>query len=271
MRVALHGHAIRFDRPSLTLPVSLTGTHCALNCKHCGGHYLRHMHAIDDPRASEMKSCLISGGCDPHGRVPVESQLTAVAQLHTHLRLNWHVGMIAEDTMRAIAPYVDVVSFDVVGDAETTREVYGLDLDLEDYLIELAMLQRYARVVPHVTIGLRGGRLSGEDCALDALAAAPLDALILNVLIPTPGTSYAECSPPPLEQVARLFVKTRLLMPTARLVLGCMRPLGQYRQALDALAVRAGLNGIVNPTQRAQRVAAELGLQVTWGQECCAF
>ena len=42
-------------------------------------------------------------------------------------RLNWHVGLIDEPTPAAIAPYVDVISFDVVGDRQTIREVYGLD------------------------------------------------------------------------------------------------------------------------------------------------
>jgi len=44
-----------------------------------------------------------------------------------------------------------------------------------------------------------------------------------------------------------------------------------YGQALDELAVRAGLNGIVSPARAAERAAAELGLEVTWGEECCAL
>jgi len=270
-RLERHGRLIRFDRPIRTLPVSLTGTHCGLDCAHCGGHYLEHMHPIWDLNAEGATSCLISGGCDAQGRVPVTSHLDTVRKLHEHLRLNWHVGMIDEETLRSIMPCVDVISFDIVGDAETAREVYGLDVNLDDYISMLAMLRRYARVVPHLTIGLRGGKISGEVRALDALAALDLDALILNILIPTVGTRYAECPPPSIDEVGRLFVMARLALPQARLTLGCMRPHGEYRQTVDELAVRAGLNGIVNPTQRGIHKATDLGLEISWGEECCAL
>jgi hypothetical protein len=270
-RLAQRGNQVRFDRPTHTLPVSLTGTHCGLNCAHCGGYYLQHMHPIIDAQAENITSCLISGGCDAQGRVPVTGHLNEIATLHGRLRLNWHVGMIGEEELRLIAPFVDVISFDIVGDAETVREVYGLEHALGDYVDQLCVLQRYARVVPHLTIGLRGGQFSGEECALQALSRLELDALILNILIPTPGTRYASCTPPPVDQVARLFAQARLAMPGVRLVLGCMRPHGTYRQTVDELALRAGLDGIVNPTQRALRVAASLGLDIVWGNECCAL
>jgi uncharacterized radical SAM superfamily protein len=270
-RLQHHGRAIRFYRPTHTLPVSLTGAHCGLNCAHCGGFYLQHMHPIEHASTANVRSCLISGGCDAQGRVPVTAHLAQVAALHATLRMNWHVGMIDEDTMAQIAPHVDVISFDVVGDAETSREVYGLDVSLSDYVDKLVMLRRYARVVPHVTLGLRGGHLSGEYQALDALAKLQVETLILNILIPTPGTRYAECSPPTLKEVEQLFATARLAMPESRLILGCMRPRGDYGQAVDELAARVGMNGIVNPTQRALRTATDLGLSIEWGDECCAL
>ena len=173
--------------------------------------------------------------------------------------------------MRVIAPYVDVISFDVVGDAETAREVYGLDVTLDDYVRTLEMLRRHVRVVPHLTIGLRGGRLSGERAALRALQSQGLEALVLIILIPTPGTAYAGCAPPAVDQVAEIFVEARTMLPECRLILGCMRPHGRYRQAVDELAVRAGFNGIVNPARVAERTAGELGLEIAWGDECCAL
>ena len=173
--------------------------------------------------------------------------------------------------MRTIAPLVDVISFDLVGDAETAREVYGLDLTLDDYVKTLEMLRRYVPVVPHITIGLRGGRLCGERAALEAMQRQRPDVLVFIILIPTEGTAYATCAPPPLPQVAELLLDARLLLPETRLHLGCMRPHGAYRQAVDELAVRAGVNGIVNPSRRAVRRAAELGLRATWRDECCAL
>lgn len=272
IRCAHHPATIRFDRPTNTLPISLTGDACALKCAHCGGHYLHHMRPIWDASIDGAASYLISGGCDSRGRIPLVNHLEHIARLRAGHRLNWHVGLVDdEETLRQIAPYVDVISFDIVGDAETVREVYGLDLGLDDYMRTLALLRRYASVVPHITIGLRGGKPSGEHAALRALQSQGIEALILLILIPTPGTAYANCAPPDLADVADLFLEARILLPTTRLFLGCMRPVGAYRRAADELAVRAGFNGVVNPTRPAEDAAHELGLEIIWGNECCAL
>lgn len=266
-----HPPSIHFDRPIRTLPISLTGKHCVQQCAHCNGVYLKHMKPIWDANPDGASSCLISGGCDAQGRVPVAQHLDAVAALRPGRRLNWHVGMIDEAEIRAIERLVDVISFDVVGDVETVREVYGLEYTLDDYMATYDLLARHARVVPHVTIGLRGGHLSGERAALEALRARQPDRLVLIILIPTRGTAYADCAPPSLAEVTDLFIETRVSMPDCDLRLGCMRPYGSYRQAVDRLAVLAGLNGIVNPTRQAVVLAEERGLTIDRGDECCAF
>lgn len=270
-RCRYHPPTIHFDRPSRTLPVSVTGPRCALQCAHCGGHYLRHMRPIEAVEPDGATSLLISGGCDPAGRVPVMEHLEAVRRLGVGRRLNWHLGLIDEETMRAVAPLADVVSFDLVGDAETAREVYGLDVGLDDYMAALRMMRRHARVVPHITIGLRRGRLSGELAAVSALAAEGVEALVFIILIPTEGTAFAGCTPPAVEDVADVLLEARLRLPAARLALGCMRPHGPYRQVVDEVAVHAGLNGIVNPAWAAEGLAEALGLTITWGDECCGL
>jgi uncharacterized radical SAM superfamily protein len=230
------------------------------------------MHTLGQAIPSPARSALISGGCDSAGRVPVASQFAQIAALRANgRRLNWHVGLIDEDTIRSIAPMVDLVSFDIVGDAATAREVYGLDFELSDYLRTFDMLRQHVQVVPHITIGLRGGSLSGEEEALSALAERQVEHLVLLVLIPTPGTVYEQCLPPDLVDIASIFIKSRLALPQSMLYLGCMRPQGTYRQACDELAVRAGINVVVNPLRATVTLAQELGLQVTWGDECCAL
>ena len=271
VRVTYHPPILRLDRPTNTLPISLTGAACALNCAHCGGYYLRHMHPIGDVNADGAKSCLISGGCDLQGRVPVTQHLEQIARLHQGRRLNWHVGFINEQDLVSIAPFVDIVSFDLVGDGDTAREVYGLDLTLDDYMRTLAMLRRHVSVVPHLTIGLRGGKLSGERNALKALQAMGIETLVFIILIPTEGTAFADCAPPSLPDVAGLLLDARIMLPETRIYLGCMRPHGDYRRAVDELAVRAGVNAIVNPARSAQDTAREMGLKTIEGDECCAF
>jgi hypothetical protein len=41
-RIELSGNNILFFKEPFT-PISLTGTRCSLDCKHCNSHYMRHM------------------------------------------------------------------------------------------------------------------------------------------------------------------------------------------------------------------------------------
>jgi hypothetical protein len=216
-------------------------------------------------------SCLISGGCDPSGRVPVLAHLERVREWRQGRTMNWHVGFVSEGEMERIAPLVDVVSFDFVGDEETIREVYGLDHTVDEYVRTYQLLRRYAKTLPHVTIGLRGGELGHELPAMDRLQALGVDGLVLLVFIPTPGTRYAERQPPSPAVVADLLAEARLRFPDVPIYLGCMRPKGSYRNELDPLAVRAGLNVVVSPSRPARDLAAELGLAGRQTRECCVL
>ncbi|MGQ9600696.1 MAG: radical SAM protein [Anaerolineae bacterium] len=262
---------ITWSYPLDTAVLSLTGRQCALRCAHCGGYYLKGMQPIWEAEPDRSTSCLISGGCDLSGRVPVLAHLERVRAWRPGRTLNWHVGFISEAEMQAIAPLVDVVSFDFVGDNETIHEVYGLDRTVEDYVETYRLLRRYARTLPHVTIGLRGGTLGHERPALDRLQELGVDGLVFLVFIPTPGTPYAERSPPLPETVAELLTEARVRFPTVPLYLGCMRPKGHYRDLLDPLAVQAGMNVVVSPSRPAQQLAVQLGLAARPIRECCVL
>jgi uncharacterized radical SAM superfamily protein len=215
-------------------------------------------------------SCLISGGCDLSGKVPVTRDLAKVEALRSGRVMNWHVGLIERDEAEAIAPYVDVISFDFVGDDETIKEVYGLERRVEEYVKSYELLRGYFPLIPHITVGLKGGEIAGEYRALEILEGLRLEGLILIVFTPTPGTRYADREPPELKEVIALIAEARLRFPTAPLYLGCMRPRGGYRHLLDPWALRAGVNGIVSPASEAVVLAEELGLKVIRREECCA-
>lgn len=262
------------DNPHHTRALSLTGEACALDCAHCGGHYLKAMVPVaglnpDDPRLSPARSLLVSGGCDRQGRVPVRRHLETMRALRPGRRLNWHVGLIDPGDLDQIIDLVDAVSFDLVGDDETIAEVYGIDATVQDYRTVYRHLRDRVPVVPHITVGLRGGQIAGERAALHILQEEGADAIVFIVFIPTPGTAYADRSPPPVPEVARILAESRLAFPNIPLLLGCMRPAGPYRQALDPLAVRAGVNRIVKPHPDALALARERGLRIERGEECC--
>lgn len=263
--------SIRFCRPSATLAVTVTGKVCGLRCAHCSGHYLSGMRSLDDPAVARAKSLLISGGCDAEGRVPVLPQLARISAVGAGKRLNWHVGLIDEETMQAIQPHVHVISFDFPGSDRTIHHVYGLERTVADYVATYRMLRRYATVVPHITAGVYGGQMDGEREALRLLRDLGAEALVFIVFIPTVGTRFAGCKPPAVEEVADLLAEARLLLPDTPIHLGCMRPVGDYRDRLDPIAVGVGVNKIVNPARTAVQAAHELGLAVEWGDECCVL
>ncbi len=273
-RNAAFGAGVEWVSPFRTAVLSVTGARCSLACAHCGGRYLEHMLPIDRWReidGSRVTSCLVSGGCDPGGRVPVADRLDVVGELASRWRLNLHLGVVGEEEVASLAGLSPVVSFDLVVDDATIREVYGLDLPGQKLLATYEMLRRYVRVVPHICIGLRGGVVSGELEALRALAACGADAIIFIVFTPTAGTRYASCNPPEPEAAAGVIAAARAMFPSTPLYLGCMRPRGEYRDRLDSLALRAGVNRIVSPSRKAIDSAEALGLVATWKEECCAL
>lgn len=269
---------ITFSRPAGTLPISLTGQLCPLNCSHCNGHYLRHMASLDEvlagatARVQRASSFLVSGGCvAATGRVPFVEHLPELAWLHRIARLNFHVGLVDDAEAAALAGLADAVSFDVVGDDTTIREVLHLDRRVADYEASLAALRKHVRVVPHVLAGLHAGRLVGERRAVDIAAEQGCSELVIIALIATPGTDFADVAPPEPAEVADLLVYARRRMPRARLGLGCMRPAGAYRSVLDPLAVRAGVQTIVQPSPAAVSEARRLGLAIRTTSECCVL
>ncbi|MBO8168411.1 MAG: radical SAM protein [Thermoanaerobacteraceae bacterium] len=270
--------SIQFNYPTGTKVLSVTGSHCSLNCAHCGGHYLKNMtplqHISADCQAGNLHdctSCLISGGCDSHGKVPLASNWELLKKLKATKRMNLHVGLVSEEEAKKLPEVCDVVSFDMVGDDETIREVYGLDKSASDYRKSYNILRKYVKVLPHICIGLRGGKISGEYRVLEMLAEDGADGLVFIVFSPTKNTRYAAKEPPPLEEVVKVFATARRMFPHIPIHLGCMRPKGRYREKLDVLAVRCGVNKIVVPTKKAVETAKNLGLKISYGEECCVL
>lgn len=261
--------------PKDTETISVTGKNCALKCAHCGGHYLSKMTPLEKMITTfcfKGKSALISGGCDKSGKVnfmPNLDKLKIIKGLH---RYNFHVGLLNEEEIKAIVSLADVVSFDFLGANSTIKNTMKLDKTVEDYLACFRLLKKYCKhVVPHICVGLEGGKIVGEYKALELLAKENVKELVFIVLIPTKGTEYENVSPPEVNEVIELIKKARELMPNASLILGCMRPGGSYRRELDLKAVEIGINGIVNPTKEALEKVKELNLTLVESRECCVL
>jgi uncharacterized radical SAM superfamily protein len=270
--------------PNAFPSISITGSSCSLKCKHCNGKVLDTMVPALTPEelfdvCAKLKNdgavgCLISGGCLPDGSVPIGKFVDAIAQIKKKLGLTviTHTGVIDFSTAKRLkAAGVDAALIDVIGSDETIREVYRLDVSVEDYDRSLrAFHQVGIPFVPHVLVGLHYGELKGELEALKTISGYSPSAVIIIAFMPIRGTPMEKVIPPEPEDIARILVSARLLMPETPLVLGCMRPKGKHRISTDLLAVRAGVDAIAFPVKEAIRLAESMNLETSFSPLCCS-
>jgi uncharacterized radical SAM superfamily protein len=267
------------------LPISVTGTACALQCDHCKTHVLEGMVTLQRDtdlfatakrlQASGTEGILVSGGSNRTGGVPLLPHVNAMRRVRDELgmRVIVHSGVVSPRLAEGLVEAgVDGVMLDIIGADETIREVYHLDLTADDFERSLALLaERGLRIIPHIVLGLHYARLLGEWRALDMIRRYPVSTLILVVLTPLVGTPMAHLTPPPLEEVIEFFATARHAMPDTKVNLGCGRPMGKMKQEMDRAAIDHGLNGIAYPADGAIEYARERGLEPALYEYCCSL
>ena len=243
--------------------LSLTGGRCELMCDHCRGSLLAPMIAADSPellvaRCRELEreghpGVLVSGGCDADGCLPWERFLPAIRRVKatTRLHVSVHAGFIhRRDALGLKAAGVDQALVDLVGDDDTLRRVCHVPFGVERVAAALEALHAAGiPVVPHIVCGLDGGRMVGEERALDLVARFRLEQLVVLSFMGLPGTpaaagraaaprggGRADCARPAAG--ARSHDQPRLRAPR-----GASR--------LDVLAVDAGVNRMALPSEEA--------------------
>jgi lipoyl synthase len=289
---------IRFYAPSFTYyktkhfcssitdfpTVSVTGTSCALNCKHCGGKVLETMHPALLPdelfdlcvklKEDGAKGCLISGGCLPDGSVPLDIFIPTLGRIKRELELTIfvHTGIVNQKTAEALkSARVDAVLIDVIGSAETIKKILNLNVTMKDYADSLKALSKSGlSFVPHVIVGLNEGKLDGEIEALKMIYPFNPSALVIIALMPIHGSAMAKTTPPNQFDIAKVTAAARLMFPKTPLVLGCMRPKGVLRRETDVLALKAGVDAIAFPTEEAIIYTKEKGWLSSFSSNCCA-
>jgi uncharacterized radical SAM superfamily protein len=264
--------------------VSVTGKGCALNCKHCGGKVLETMHPARTPEkllkfGTKLKQngalgCLVSGGCLPDGSVPLTRFIQVLEKIKHELGLTVfvHTGIINTATAEALANAgVDAALIDIIGSDETIKEIYNLNVTVEDYENSLRALHK-ARLnfVPHIIVGLHNGKLGGELHALKMIARYKPSALVIIAFTPIRGTAMAEVKPPQPTDIAKVTATARLMFPEAPLALGCMRPKGNNRAETDILALKAGVNAVAFPSEEAIKYAENQGYETSFSSYCCS-
>lgn len=271
--------------PRRFLPVSVTGSACALQCDHCQAKVLEGMVSVrleedlfavaQRLHAQGSRGLLVSGGSARSGQVPLLGHLAAVPRIREELGMTVvvHSGVVSPVLAAGLARAgVDAVMLDIIGAQETIRDVYHLDLTVADFERSLDLLCTAGlRVIPHIVLGLHYGQFRGEHRALEMVVAHPVSTLIVVVLVPLVGTPMAHLPPPPVADVVDFFAAARRAAPALPVNLGCARPLGEMKAELDRAAIDAGLNGIAYPADGAIAYAAQRGLQPRLFEYCCSM
>jgi hypothetical protein len=268
--------------PGRFVSISVTGAECALQCDHCQSKVLEGMVPLRGRSLFDLcaelarrgaRGVLVSGGSDRRGRVPLLRHVPDLRRVREELGLaiRVHPGLPDEATAAALGTVgVDGAMVDVIGAEETIREVYHLDVGVAEYEAALARLERHGvPLVPHIILGLHYGRLVGEWAALELIARHRPKLLVLVVLMPLSATPMAGVAPPPTEAIGAFFETARRRLPDTPIMLGCARPLGPQKAAIDRWAVDAGLDGIAFPAEGIVAYAESRGLTPRFHDACC--
>jgi hypothetical protein len=285
-----HGRRVTFylpgmfrigDRRGRYPAVSITGGRCELACAHCAGRLLEPMIPAETPEAlvetarklagEGALGILVTGGSDREGHLPWGGFLDALREIKrtTPLQVSVHAGLVDEATARGLAQAgVDAALLDVIGSAETMRDVFHLDGGPAAVEASLdALAASGVRIVPHVVIGFRGG---GEERAVEMIAGRGIRTISFVVFMPLRGTALEAAEPPDLVRVAEVLAFARERMPEAVHSLGCARPRDEYGHRVEAVALVAGANRLAVATEGAETAARELGLQIARQETCCS-
>jgi lipoyl synthase len=289
---------IRFYAPSFTYyktgdfcsstrhfpAVSITGSVCSLDCKHCGGKVLETMHAAKTPKrlfelCKKLKQdgalgVLISGGCMPNGSVPLEEFIPTLRTIKQEFdfEIMVHTGIINGPTALQLKEAgIETALIDIIGDNETIQDIYNLNLTTRDYEDSLRVLRDSGLdFVPHVIVGLHNGELKGEFNALKMIYRYDPAAIVIISFMPIRGTKMEQTRSPSPIDIARTAATARTMFPTTPIVLGCMRPKGKHRSEIDLLGLKAGFDGIAFPCQEAIRQAQDQEYDIFYSSSCCA-
>lgn len=265
--------------------ISLTGEECALACDHCNMNVLKGMAALPASGGTLFELCrqlarqgasgvLISGGSNKKGRVPLLKHIPDLirARRELGLTIRVHPGIPDEETIAGLAEVgIDGAMMDIIGDNGTIRDVYHLEgITTDHYERALALLDQYSvPSIPHIILGLHYGKMRGEQHALEMIARHRHKIIVLVILMPLSGTLMVRVTPPPLEDIMRFFVLTRVTLPQSPVMLGCARPVGHSKLPTDRAAVDAGFNGIAFPAEGIITYARQRGLQPHLINACC--
>jgi hypothetical protein len=266
--------------------ISVTGSHCNLQCGHCRGKLLESMIPAEDPgtffqvanqlRLNGAHGILVSGGANQNGEVPLEEFIPSIREIKEkapEFKVIVHTGLIQKEMGKGLKEAgIDQVLIDVIGDNDTIREVYHLNKRVEDYEETLWMLKGMGHhLSPHIIIGHHYGEIKGEWKALEIVTRVGVDTIVLVVIKPLVPISRNRMKIPTPEQTSRISAIARILNPKTPIRMGCIRPAHPSKVEMEKGAIDSGVNTIAYPLQGTIEYAKEIGLETRFIEMCCSL
>ncbi|MFX1345159.1 MAG: radical SAM protein [Promethearchaeota archaeon] len=283
------GNILKIYNPTNKFPaISITGSNCALECEHCNKKYLKGMKQILDNNNLELflrelyikngVGALISGGSDLDGSVPLYNFLDTIKKVkkETNLIINTHTGLLKEDTANKLAEAnVDIVSFDINMDEEVVKDIYHLDVHLDEFKRAIDLMKRYnLNIVPHICVGLWYGKLNKELESIKFIKENLRDpSLIVVIVLIPPKNSKIKFDTPQPDMIAKVIAMIRFLFPMTEISLGCMRPRGRIKIEVEKKALKAGITRIEIPSRDTIKWLLKKNpeIQFKFYSACCAI
>lgn len=266
--------------------VSITGGECTLACDHCKAKILEPMisartpealwRVVNEQIAQGAQGMLLTGGSNHRNEVEYDAYYPVVRRIKDAFpafKIALHTALVDMDIARRMEDAgIDAAMMDVIGAQDTISQVYHLKRGVADFERSLECLTATSmKAVPHIVIGLHYGRLLGEWEALEIVARHRPAALVLVVVMSFYAPAQRPFVTPDARQVGRFFMDARRRLPDLPLLLGCARPAGRVKAAIDSYAVMAGLNGIAHPADGVVELAVRLGRDVRVTPACCSI
>jgi len=283
------GDVLKIYNPTKRFPaISITGSECALVCEHCNKKYLKGMKAIVDNKNLEQflidlyknggVGALISGGSRLDGSIPILDFLDTIKKVknETNLVINTHTGLLHQETAQKLADAnVDIVSFDVNMDEEVVRNIYHLNIELNEYKRAIDLLKKYnLNIVPHICVGLHYGKINKELESIKFIKETLVNpSLIVVIVLIPPKNSKLKFDIPKPEDIAKVITLLRFIFPESEISLGCMRPRGSIKTEVEKWAIRAGITRIEIPSKETLKWLKNHNREVQFKffSACCAI
>lgn len=266
--------------------ISITGGDCKLQCDHCKGKILAPMiparspqelwRVVNEKIALGAQGMLLTGGSNHRNEVEYDRYyptLRRIKDAHPQFRIALHTALADRDTARRMADSgIDTAMMDLIGAQDTITQVYHLKRGVDDFERSLENLVASGmQVVPHIVIGLHYGKMLGEWNALAMLQRHPGAALVLVVAMPFYAAPERPFGTPDSAAAGRFFLDAREALPDMPLLLGCARPPGRAKLAIESYAVMAGLDGLAHPSDGMAELAKRIGRPMRIAPTCCAI